>query len=88
MTDNVKTFLMNKFEEGVKTGKKADLVQVARGMKILRNEDGKLTFKPEEWRTAEQISSLFSHQTLAQHQRVINSEETPDLDLWTLPGPN
>ena len=39
MTDNVKTFLMKKFEEGVRTGNKADPVQVAREMKTLRNEE-------------------------------------------------
>ena len=81
MTDNVKTFLMNRFKEGVRTGDKADPVQVAREMKILRNENGKLTFKPEEWRTAQQISSIFSHQTLVQHLRVIDSEEIPDEDI-------
>ncbi|KAJ7389756.1 hypothetical protein OS493_029176 [Desmophyllum pertusum] len=30
MTDNVKTFLMKKFEEGARTGNKADPVQAAR----------------------------------------------------------
>ena len=35
MTDNVKTFLMKKFEEGGRTGNKADPVQVAREMKTL-----------------------------------------------------
>ena len=81
MTDNVKTFLMNKFEEGVGTGNKANPVQVAREMKILRNEDGKLMFKPEEWRTAQQISGLFSHQILVQHHRGIDSEEIPEEDI-------
>ena len=58
MTDNIKTFLMNKLEEGVWTGNKADLVQVTREIKILRNEDRKLTFKPEEWRTALHCTAL------------------------------
>ncbi|CAH3142541.1 unnamed protein product [Porites lobata] len=71
MTDNVKTFLMKKFEEGTRTGNKADPVRVAREMKTLRNEDGELTFKPEEWRTAQQISSLFSRQTAALRHRAI-----------------
>ena len=38
-TDDVKTFLMKKFEEGARTGNKAYPVQVAREMKTLRNED-------------------------------------------------
>ena len=48
MTDNVKTFLMRKFEEGARTGNKANPVQVVREMKTLGNEDGEPTFKPEE----------------------------------------
>ena len=36
MTDNVKTFLMKKFEEGARTGNKVDPVQVVREMKTLR----------------------------------------------------
>lgn len=81
MTDNVKTFLMKKFEEGARTGNKADPVQVARVMKSLRNEDGQPTFKPEEWRTAQQISSLFSRQTAAQRHRGIDAEEIPEEDI-------
>ena len=45
MTDNVKAFLVKKFEDGARTGNKADPVQVAKEMKTLRNEDGHLTFK-------------------------------------------
>ena len=59
MTDNVKAFLVKKFEDGARTGNKADPVRVAKEMKTLRNEDGHLTFKPEEWRTAQQITGLF-----------------------------
>ena len=81
MTDNVKTFLMKKFEEGARTGNKADPVQVAREMKTLRSEDGELTFKPEEWRIAQQISSLFSRQTAALRHRGIDAEEIPEEDI-------
>ena len=81
MTDNVKTFLMKKFEEGTRTGNKADPVRVAREMKTLRNEDGELTFKPEEWRTAQQISSLFSRQTAALRHRGIDAEEISEEDI-------
>ena len=81
MTDNVKTFLMRKIEEGARTGNKADPVQVAREMKTLRNEHGELTFKPEEWRTAQQISSLFSRQTAALRHRCIDAEEISEEDI-------
>ena len=81
MTDNVKTFLMKRFEEVARTGNKADHVQVAREMKTLRNENGELTFKPEEWRPAQQISSLFSRQTATLRHRGIDAEEIPEEDI-------
>ena len=56
-------------------------MQVAREMKTLRNEDGDLTFKLEEWRTAQQISSLFSRQTAALRHRGIDAEEIPEEDI-------
>lgn len=36
---------------------------------------------PEEWRTAHQISSLFSRLTAAQRQRAIDIEEIPEEDV-------
>ena len=81
MTDNVKTFLITKFEDGVRSGNKADPVQVAREMKTLKNENGQPTFNPEEWRTAQQISSLFSRQTAAHRHGSIHAEEIPEEDI-------
>ena len=81
MTDKVKTFLTRKFEDGLRTGNKADPVQVAREMKTLRDEDGQSTFKPEEWRTAQQISSLFSRQTVVQRHKGVDAEEILEEDI-------
>lgn len=81
MTDKVKTYLTKKFEEGLRTGNKADPMQVAREMKTLRDEDGQSTFKPEEWRTVQQISSLFSRQTAVQRHRGVDAEEIPQEDI-------
>lgn len=50
-------------------------------MKILRNEDVEPRFKPEEWRTAQQISGLFSRQTAVQLHRVVDAEEVPEEDI-------
>ena len=75
MSDKVKAFLEKKFKEGARTGNKADPVQVAREMKILTNDYGRPTFMPEEWRTAQQISCLFSRLTSTQRQRFADSEE-------------
>ena len=81
MTHKVKTFLTKKFEEGVRTGNKANPVQVAREMKTLRDKDGQSTFKPEEWRTVQPISSLFSRQTVVQRHRAVDAEEIPEEDI-------
>ena len=81
MTDNVKAFLVKTFDEGARTGNKADPVQVAKEMKMLRNEDGQLTFKPEEWRTVQQISSMFSRQAAAQRYRGVAPEEITEEDI-------
>ena len=50
-------------------------------MKTLRGKDGQSTFKPEEWRTAQQISSLFSRQTEVQRHRGVDAEEIPEEDI-------
>ena len=55
-----KSFLTDQFNTGVKTGCKADATHVAKIMKTLKNDDGQFVFLPTEWRTAKQISSLFS----------------------------
>ena len=68
---------MKKFEDGARTGNKGIPVQVVREMKNLRNDNGEPMLKPEEWRTAQQISSLFSRQTAALHHRDI-AEEIPE----------
>lgn len=79
MSEKVKTFLESKFEEGTRTGNKADPVQLAREMKTAKNEDGQPAFNPEEWRTAQQISSLFSRLKAAQCHRGM--EELPEEDM-------
>ncbi|KAK3736571.1 hypothetical protein QZH41_003145 [Actinostola sp. cb2023] len=69
MSERVKAFLEFKFEEGARTGNKSDPVQLARELKTAKNEHGQLVFTPDEWRTAQQINSLFSRLTVAQRQR-------------------
>ena len=81
MTHKVKTFLTKKFEEGVRTGNKANPVQVAREMKTLRDKDGQSTFKSEEWRTVQPISGLFSRQRVVQRHRAVDAEEIPEEDI-------
>ena len=78
MTNKTKTYLVNIFEQGSQIGHKADPVQVSRQMKLL--------FKPDEWRTPQQISQLFSRLAAAPKQvdeEDIAAEET-ELTLATL----
>ena len=86
MTDKTKTYLVNIFEQGSQIGHKADPVQVSRQMKLEKDVDGKLLFKPDEWRTPQQISQLFSRLAAAQKQvdeEDVAAEET-ELTLATL----
>ena len=53
-------------------------MQVAREMKTLRDKDGQSTIKPEEWKTVQQISSLFSGQTAVQRHRGVDAKKIPE----------
>ena len=55
MEARVKAYLVQKFDTGCRTGQKADPVQVAREMKIVKDDGGHLLFTPQEWRTAQRI---------------------------------
>ena len=68
MTDNTKTYFVNIFEQGSQIGHKADPHQVSRQMKLDKDVDGKVLFKPDEWKTPQQISQLFSRLAAAQKQ--------------------
>ena len=59
MEAHVKAHLVQKFETGWITGQKEYPVQVARKVKIVKDDAGHLLFTPQEWRTAQQIKSFF-----------------------------
>ena len=87
MEEKVKIFLIQKFSQGAAVGQKADPAQVAREMNCLRDGSGKLQFKPEEWRTAQQISNFFSRTSAIQRERLPDEnqeEEFADEDLEAL----
>ena len=52
-------------------------MQVAREMKTLGDKDGQSTIKPDEWKTVQQISNLFSSQTAVQ-RRGVDAEKIPE----------
>ena len=83
MGENVRSYLTEKFNEGVLGGPKADANQVAKEMKVLRGEDGRLVFKPDEWRTAKQIASFFSRLSALQRRGEANDgqDDTEEEDL-------
>ncbi|KAK3747891.1 hypothetical protein QZH41_001355 [Actinostola sp. cb2023] len=68
MTGKMKDYLVEIFEQGSRMGNKADPVQLSREMKLERDGDGKLMLKPDEWRTPQQISQLFSRLAAAQKE--------------------
>ena len=64
MEEKVKAFLVQKFNQGVAGRQKADPIHVAREIKSIRDSSGKLQFKPDEWRTAQQISNFFARMSV------------------------
>ena len=78
MEEKVKAFLVQKFNHGVVGGQKADPIHVAREMKSIRNSSGKLQFKLDEWRTAQQISNFFARMSALQRQRQADEIESQE----------
>lgn len=72
MTENVKSYLTQKFNRGAKDGNKADAKQVEHDLKHARDTRGELLFQPNEWRTSKQIASFFS--SLSKSQRKAGFE--------------
>ena len=58
-SENVKSFLIAKFNEGL-SGQKANPSEVAKEMQEAKDSNGSPVFLPEDWKTARQISSFFS----------------------------
>lgn len=81
MTKRVKNFLESKFNEGARSGQKADPTKLAREMKDAKDEEGKLVFTAQEWRSAKQIANFFSRLTVLQRQRGLSEEDISDEDI-------
>ena len=84
MAEKAKTFLVDKFDSGATRGQKSDPAQVAKEMKFARDASGKLLFHPQEWRTAQQISSFFSRLATLRRQKTParpGEEKADDEDL-------
>ena len=59
MPDHIRSYLIQRFNEGPKKGNKADPKQVEQEMKHTRKPTGGFLFQPHEWRTSRQIASFF-----------------------------
>ena len=73
MTENVKSYLIQKFNRGAKEGNKADARQVEHDMKHARDARGELLFQPNEWRTSKQIVSFFSNLSKSQRKAGVEA---------------
>ena len=73
MTENVKSYLIQKFNRGAKEGNKADARQVEHDMKHARDARGELLFQPNEWRTSKQIASFFSNLSKSQRKAGVEA---------------
>ena len=73
MSDKSKADLMDIFEQGSRIGEKVDPVQISKQMQLEKDGVGKLLFQPDEWRTPQQISQLFS--PLAAAQKQVDKED-------------
>lgn len=73
MSDKSKADLMDIFEQGSRIGEKVDSVQISKQMQLEKDGVGKLLFQPDEWRTPQQISQLFS--PLAAAQKQVDKED-------------
>ena len=51
---------------------------MAREIKSIRDSSGKLQFKPDEWRTAQQISNFFAKMSALQRQRQADEIESQE----------
>ena len=66
-------YLITKFNEGEKNGKKADAVVVEAEMRRVRHTDGQQIFAREEWLNATQIKGFFSRLAASRRKQMLNN---------------
>ena len=76
IAENVRAFLVEKFDAGERSGRKADPAEVERELKFAKDESGLSLFKSAEWLTAKQIKSFFSRH--AAKLRKKSSQQYPE----------
>ena len=79
-SDSVKNYLKTVFEEGEKSGKKSNPVDVAKTLKTARGSDGKKKFQPSEWLQPSQIASYFCRLSVLRRAHPMKSEQLCTVD--------
>ncbi|XP_052062189.1 uncharacterized protein LOC127702135 isoform X1 [Mytilus californianus] len=79
--ESVKNFLLAKFEEGNRTGKKCNPTSVAEEMKKMKNSNGEKMFPINHWLNASQITSYFSRLCSKGTPNPLVKTELDDEDL-------
>ncbi|VDH90625.1 Hypothetical predicted protein [Mytilus galloprovincialis] len=83
-SDNVKSYLSNIFEEGERSGIKANPSTVVRNMRVARDENGNKRFTPKEYLELGQIASFFSRLAVMQRCKTPIADIDQDLDAVIL----
>ncbi|VDI38005.1 Hypothetical predicted protein [Mytilus galloprovincialis] len=83
-SDNVKSYLSNIFEEGERSGIKANPLTVVRNMRVARDENGNKRFTPKEYLELGQIASFFSRLAVMQRCKTPIADIDQDLDAVIL----
>ena len=71
MPDHVRSYLIQRLNEGAQKGNKADPKQDEHEMKHARKPTGGLLFQPHEWCTSRQIASFFSSLSKVHHVKGV-----------------
>lgn len=72
--ERVKSYLIDKFENRERSGNKADPISVSKEMKMKKDGDGKLYFKPSEWKSSQQIKGFFFSYSAKLRQTTVGEE--------------
>lgn len=77
----VKKFVKDIFDDGEKTGKKANPVSVSLQIRNERDEYGNHIFSPNDWISSQQVRSLFAQFQIKLTKESTDREKRPKLEL-------
>ena len=79
-SDEQKKYLLEIFQKGEQTGKKADPASASKMIRTARNTDGTRKFKKEDFLSSRQIAGFFSR-TAAKKKIDVNFDDNDDIQL-------